>query len=47
MADRIDPTVLDIQEKVVCLNRVAKVVKGGRNFRFTALATVPVYSVIS
>ena len=38
--ERIDADVLDIQEKVVYLNRVAKTVKGGRTMRFSALVVV-------
>ena len=40
MQQRIDPSVLDIKEKLVAVNRVAKVVKGGKNFRFAALIVV-------
>jgi small subunit ribosomal protein S5 len=38
--ERIDPSQLDIKDTVVSINRVTKVVKGGKNLSFSALVVV-------
>ena len=37
---RIDPASLNLKEQVVAINRVTKVVKGGKNLSFAALVVM-------
>ncbi len=39
-SERIDPSSLDLKDQVVSINRVTKVVKGGKNLSFSALVVV-------
>ena len=36
----IDPSKIDLEDRLVTINRVTKVVKGGRRLRFSALVVV-------
>ncbi len=38
--ERIDPSQLDLKDNVVAINRVTKVVKGGKNLSFSALVVI-------
>jgi len=40
LANRIDPSTLTLKDQVVSINRVTKVVKGGKNLSFSALVVV-------
>jgi len=40
LANRIDPSTLNLKDQVVSINRVTKVVKGGKNLSFSALVVV-------
>jgi small subunit ribosomal protein S5 len=40
LANRIDPSALQLKDQVVSINRVTKVVKGGKNLSFSALVVV-------
>ena len=39
-SNRVKPTETELKEKLVNLNRVAKVTKGGRTFSFAAIVVV-------
>src|ERR1043166_5839900 len=38
--ERIDPSALELKDQVVSINRVTKVVKGGKNLSFSALVVI-------
>jgi len=40
LTNRIDPNTLQLKDQVVSINRVTKVVKGGKNLSFSALVVV-------